>query len=229
MRATPMKQFKFVGVVVMLFVFVLTGCKKEDGSPSDTGGGTGGQASSVPTLSSFGGTTPVNVLAVVRTSTEVTVAGFTVFNDATVGAGVFGNPGQDKGDVNVRVSSTDYPFTKNTVSGSVSYTYAPSATNLSGIPLNIGATDVVFGASGYALSPAAVTVPGQLKLTAPAANATVPRSANLTVSWTVTNAGAHSAVFITDYAGHAKFYENLSGTSYAIPTADLQTLMEGRG
>jgi hypothetical protein len=47
------------------------------------------------------------------------------------------------------------------------------------------------------------------------------------VTWTVTNPGSRSAVFITDYSGHYKFYENLTGTTYSIPTADLQTLTAG--
>lgn len=43
----------------------------------------------------------------------------------------------------------------------------------------------------------------------------------------MTNPGARSAMIITDYSGHFKFYENLTGTTYAIPAADLQTLTAG--
>lgn len=218
-----MRLFKMLHLVVMLFVFALTGCKKD--SPVTPGNTP--QPSGVPTFTNFGGPTPTNALIVVRTSTEVTIAGITVFTDVNVGTAVFGVPGQDKGDVKVVANSTDYPFTKNNTSGSFSYIYTPAIANPTGIGLNTGATSVTFNATGYALSPAAVTVPGQLKLTAPAASASVARSANLIVTWTITNAGAHSAVFITDYAGHYKFYENLTGTSYSIPTADLQTLTAG--
>ncbi len=218
-----MKRFKMLQVGIMVFVFALTGCKKDDPtSPTNTA-----QPSGVPTISNFGGATPVNALVVVRTSTETTVGGISFVVDATVGTAVFGAPGLEKGDVKATASSTDYPFTKNTVSGSVSYIYSPSVANPTGIGLNTGATSVTFTATGYPLSPAAVTVPGQLKLTAPAASADVPRSANLVVTWTITNAGTRSAVFITDYAGHYKFYENLTGTTYSIPTADLQGLTAG--
>lgn len=220
-KGEPMQQFKMMYIAAMFFILAITGCKKDDpvSAPSTPSG--------MPALTNFGGATPTNVLVVVRTSTETTVGGVTLVVDATVGTAVFGAPGQDKGDVKVVANATDYAFSKNNVDSNISYTYSPSVANPTGIGVSTGATSVTFSATGYALSPSAVTVPGQLKLTAPAANASVARSADLALSWTITNPGFRSAVFITDYSGNFKFYENLTGTSFSIPAADMQSLAAG--
>jgi hypothetical protein len=215
-------------VVVVAMGILAAGCKKDE--ETTTSAGTTPTAPTAPTISNYSGATPVNVLALVRVSVAQTIPGVgTIFVDANVGSATFGTPGQDKGDVKVTVGTTDYPFIKSSGATGVTYSVAPPTANPQGVPLNAGATSVTFNATGYALAPAAVTVPGQLNITAPDANASVPRTSNLTVTWTMSGgSGTQSAIFISDAAGHSVFKQGLGNvTSGTFTAAELDGLNAG--
>lgn len=223
-----MKQFKFLAAVVLIFVFALTGCKKDE-APTNTPTPPAAQA---PTPTNFGGPTPVNVLAIVRTSTTLEpVPGFPVTTDISVGVGTFGTPGTDKGTVTATYSGTNYLFGKTTASGAVSYVHPDPAAPTTFMTLGAGVSNVSFTVSGYAITPAGsnnINVPGQMKMTAPAASASVPRNAALTVSWTITGAGSQNAIFITDFSGRSVFKQNLGAvTSASFTAAEMGGLSAG--
>lgn len=222
-----MKQALLIATLVALFSFV--GCKKDEAPTAP--GTTAPPTFSTPQISNFGGPAPTNVLAAIRTvsSLAVPVIG-TQYIDVNTGVAVFGSPGTDKGDVKIVYSGSDYVFTKQTNNGAVTYSYVPSVTSPNGIPFGSGASSVTFAAANYALSPNSVTVPGQIRLTAPA-DSVVSKSANVVLSWTMSGAaGAKTAVYITDAAGHFKFYENLGAiTTYTIPAADMASFATGYG
>lgn len=212
-------------LVVMVFLALNSGCKKDDGVtdvPDPV------VIPTPPTVTEFGGIHPTSILAVVRVSTEI--PGLPFLLDATTASAQFGNPGLDKGNVKATVGSSEYVFTKNTAGSSVSYSLTPSQAYPQGIQLSGGATDLSFNATNYLLSDSVVTVPGQLKVTAPINNATIQRSQNLNVTWTVAGPGDQAAVYITDGAGHSKFYQALGNVvSFTIPSVDLLTLNQGPG
>jgi len=219
-----MKNITRVVFFLAIAGIFLTGCKKDD--VNGPGNNTNPPAS-YPTPTTFNGVTPANVLAVVRVSTIANPSIPPV--DASVGVAMFGSPGTDKGDVKVRFNNADYPFTKSTsTSGSVTYTYTPSASNPTGIPLNTGYSDVTFSATGYTLTNGTVTVPGQMLISTPAANATVPRTAALTVTWANnSNSGMGKAIFISDKNGKSIFKDNATGTTAEFTAAELGTLAAG--
>ncbi|MBI5474748.1 MAG: hypothetical protein HY961_20605 [Ignavibacteriae bacterium] len=225
-----MKKFQLAVFTLSVFTLALVGCKKDDANPIQNTPPTP-PSFSTPQLTNFGGPTPTNVLAAIRTVTTMTlpVVG-TQYIDANTGVAVFGTPGADKGDVKIVYSGTNYPFTKNTVSGAVSYAYVPSVTNPTGIPLSSGATTVTFNVSGYALAAANVVVPGQVRLSAPT-DSVISKSAGVVISWIVSGgAGSKTAVYITDAAGHFKFYENMGAiNTYTIPAADISGFTNGYG
>jgi hypothetical protein len=224
-----MNQFKLFFAFLVAFAFLLTGCKKDETAVTPTPSVP--PSFTTPQISDFGGATPVNVLAAIRTVTTLTlpVVG-TQYIDANTGFAVFGTPGTDKGDVKIVYGGTDYPFTKQTANGTVSYAYVPSVANPTGIPLGSGASAVTFSATGYALTVSNVTVPGQIRLATPA-DSVISKSSNVVLSWTVSgSAGARTAVYVTDAAGHFKFYENLGSiTTYTIPAADMAGFATGYG
>lgn len=212
-----MKSLKLFLSIITISLFALTGCDKDN--PLDPGGDGGNQGT--PTINDFGGAAPVNVLAVVRTST--TQMGFTI--DAGVGVASFGNPPQDKGTVKVTSSSKEYTFTK---SNDNYYTYTPDMSNPLGIEFSATATPVTFDVSGYSLSQQTVNVPGQLRLTAPATDSSVPRNQSLTVSWNLTGTTTNTAIFIVDKDGKNVFKQNLGNVSSASFTeAEMSTLSAG--
>jgi hypothetical protein len=224
-----MNKLSFALAFMFVFAVALTGCKKDDATTTPVTPRTAGQA---PTPTNFGGPTPANVIAVVRTSTTLEpIPGFPVTTDATVAAATFGAPGTDKGTVTATYSGTNYAFGKQTTSGSVSYVHPDPASPTTLINLGATTSNVSFAVSGYAFAPTTsnnVNVPGQLKMTAPLANASVPRNAALVVSWTTLGAGSQNAIFITDYSGHTVFKQNLGAVATASFTAaEMGTLSAG--
>ncbi len=213
-----MRSIKLFLSVALFSLLALTGCDKDN--PLDPGGN-GGNNQGTPTINDFGGAAPVNVLAVVRTST--TQMGFTI--DAGVGVASFGDPPQDKGTVKVTSVNKDFTFTK---SNDNYYTYTPDVSNPLGIEFNTGVTPVTFDVTGYSLTTASVNVPGQLKLTAPAAQSSVPRTESLTLSWTATGTAANTAIFIVDKDGKNVFKQNLGNvTSASFTNTEMGTLAAG--
>ncbi|MBX2975646.1 MAG: hypothetical protein KF721_05900 [Ignavibacteriaceae bacterium] len=205
----------------LLMLLAIVGCKKDDAAtnPTDNPGST----STTPTPTDFGGATPTNVMAVVRTST--TYVGVTI--DVGTAVATFGTPPQDKGAVKVTSKGTDYNLTKQSNNA---YIFTPDALSPQGISFNSGATEVTFSAANYTLGSNRVVVPGKITLTSPAMDASVPRGSNLTISWTTSNAGANNAVMVIDKNGKSIFKQNLgTATSTTINSTELQTLATGTG
>ncbi len=225
-----MQKLAFLCAFTIVFVIALSGCKKDEGNPTtQPTPTTAGQA---PTPTNFGGPVPTNVLAITRTSTTLEpIPGFPVTTDACVGVGSFGTPGADKGTLTATYSGTNYVFGKTTTSGAVSYLHPDPAAPTTLINLGSTASTVSFAVSGYAITPAAsnsIVVPGQMRMTAPAASASVPRNAALTVTWTTLGSGAQNAIFITDFSGHSVFKQNLGVvTTAAFTAAEMGTLSAG--
>lgn len=202
-------QNSLFGIVLIMFLFTV-GCDKDD-STNNPGNG-GNTPGSNPVITDFGGPTPTNVLALIRTTT--TQASFTI----DLGVGVANLNNQDKGDVSAMVSGTNYTFGKLTSSSVISYVFPDPQNPTSIINLPANSTNVTFDVTGYALAQNSVTVPGQISLSAPAAGTSVPRSADLTVSWTITGAGSNNAIFITDGSNNI-FKQNLGNVTSAVFTA----------
>ncbi|MDP3829794.1 MAG: hypothetical protein Q8Q47_00900 [Ignavibacteriaceae bacterium] len=203
----------------LMIMFAVVGCKKDE-STTDPGN-TNQNSSTTPTPTDFGGATPTNVLAVVRTST--TYVGVTV--ELGLAAATFGNPPQDKGVVKVTSKGTDYTLTKQSNN---SYVFNPEALSPQGIGFNSGSTEVTFSAANYSLINTKVFVPGKITVTAPAAETSVPRASNLTITWTVSGAGSNNAVMVIDKDGKSIFKQNLgTATSASVTSAELQTLSSG--
>lgn len=202
-------------------LLVVAGCNKSD-NPIDPNNNNNNGNNSNPFPTEFGGATPTHVLGLVRTS--VTQGGFTF----STGVGVANLNNQDKGDVSVKVDGTDYVFAKNTSSGNTTYSFPnpQNPTQIMTLPSsNFTAT---FGVTGYTLQQINVVVPGELALSTPAANSTVPRTSDLTVSWTVTGPGANNAIFISDMNGNYKFKQNLGNvTSATFSASELGSLAAG--
>lgn len=217
-------------ITMLIVVVALTGCKKDSATtPTPPQNPTAGQA---PTPTDFGGAAPVNVLGIIRTSTTLEpVPGFPVTTDVNVGFAKFGTTGTDMGTVTATYSGTPYTFGKTTTGGSVNYIHPDPASPTTLMNLGTGNSTVSFTVSGYTFNPStsnSVVVPGQLKMTAPAANASVPRNAPLSVSWTITGAGAQNAIFITDFSGNSVFKQNLGAvTSASFTAAELGRLAAG--
>lgn len=216
------RTYKLFLLSAFLLLLITSGCKKEE-NPVDGGGGGNNTTSTYPTPTNFNGASPKNVLAVVRTS--ISQMGFTF----SMGIGVANLDNQDKGTVTATVDGDDYEFTKQSANGVVSYTYVPSATNpTGGMSLGSGAENVTFSVSNYALAAATVTVPGEITITAPAANASVPRSSDLNVTWTSSSSGTNKAIFIVDQSGKSIFKE-VSGNTGTFTSAELGGLSAGNG
>ncbi len=225
-----MKQFKSIAVLVA--VLALTGCKKDEAvtTPPPT---QPPATPSSPNPPSYNGFTPTNVCAVVRTSVAISTPIGVVVTDANAAAAKFGNPaGSDQGTVTLTVGSTVYTLGKTTASGSVTYLHPDPANPTALIGMSTSSQSVTFNVGTYRLDGSAtrsITVPGQLTLTAPAANANVPRNAALNVTWTVTTAGSKHAIFITDVAGHALFKEVAASGSGSFTAAEMGALSAGYG
>ncbi|MDP2301375.1 MAG: PEGA domain-containing protein [Ignavibacteria bacterium] len=169
----------------------------------------------------FGGATPTNVLAVVRTSTSY--GGVTI--DVGTAVATFGSPPQDKGVVKVNSKGTDYTLTKQSNNA---YIFTPDALSPQGIGFNSGSSEVTFSAANYSLTNNKVFVPGKVTLTAPVMDASIPRASNLTISWAVSGAGSNNAVVVIDKNGKSIFKQNLGTvTSASITSSELQTLSVG--
>jgi hypothetical protein len=226
-----MKRHKLFFAVISASIFVMTGCKKDE-APTNTPTPTP-TAAQAPTPTNFPGATPVNVIAVIRTSTTLEpVPGFPVTTDVNVGVANFGTPGTDKGTVTAAYGGTNYAFGKTNSNGAISYIHPNPTSPATLMDLGGGGSSTVsFTVSGYAITPAGsntIVVPGQLKMTAPAANASVTRTVALPVSWTVAGAGAQNAIFITDFSGHTVFKQNLGAvTSASFTAAEMGGLSAG--
>jgi hypothetical protein len=224
-----MKQYKLFFVVMTLALVALAGCKKDEAGTTPTPTPTPTQPAA-PTPTSYNGQTPANVLAVVRTSAKQTVPVIgTITVDVNSATAVFGSPGTDKGTVTVTASGTNSTLARLTANGVVSYIFPDPANPTAQMTLSNSAVAVTFSVSGYALSPNGnITVPGQVTLTAPAANASVPRSADYTVTWTVSGgAGSRHAIFIADAQGHTVFKDGVANGSGTFTAAELGGLSAG--
>ncbi|MBX2992176.1 MAG: hypothetical protein KF749_13555 [Bacteroidetes bacterium] len=224
-----MKQLKFLTILSATFLFIVAGCKKDEGNPAGPGTTTPTQPAA-PTPTSYNGTSPTNVMAVVRTSTQQTVPVLgTITVDANAATAVFGSPGTDKGNVTVTVGGSATQLGKLTVSGAVSYIFPDPANPTAILTLGGSAQAVTFAVANYALSPnGTVAVPGQLTLTAPAVNASVPRNATLNVTWTVSGgAGSRHAIFIADAQGHTLFKDGVANGSGSFSAAELAGFSAG--
>jgi hypothetical protein len=214
----------------LLFVFALaiTGCKKDDGGTTPTPTPT---QPSTPTPPSYNGQTPTNVLAVVRVSSVQTTPIGNVTIDVNAATAVFGNPGTDKGTVTLASGSSNITLGKLTSNNVVSYIFPDPSNPTSVLTLSANAVPVTFTVQNYALSPnGTVTLPGQVTLTAPAANVTIARNADYTVTWTVSGgAGTRHAIFIADAAGHSVFKDGVSNGSGSFTAAELGGLSAGTG
>lgn len=223
-----MKQLPFVFLAVFVFVFAVAGCKKDENNPAN--GGTTPTQPATPTPTSFNGVSPVNVMAVVRTSSQqvVPVIG-TITVDANAATAKFGNPGTDKGTVTITAGGSNVQLGQLTSGGQVSYIFPNPSNPTSVLTLNTTAQLVTFAVSGYALSPNGnITVPGQVTMTAPAVNATVPRNAGLNVTWSVSGgAGARNAIFIADAQGVSVFKDGVANGSAQFTAAEMGTLSAG--
>jgi hypothetical protein len=203
----------------LMIMFAVVGCKKDEASTDP--GNNNQNTSTNPTPTDFGGATPTNVLAVVRTST--TYVGVTI--DVGTAVATFGTPPQDKGVVKVSSKGTDYTLTKQSNNA---YIFTPDVLSPQGIGFNSGSTEVTFSAANYTFTNNKVFVPGKVTLTAPAMDAAVPRGSNLTISWTVSGAGSNNAVMVIDKNGKSIFKQNLgTATSATVTSAELQTLSAG--
>lgn len=224
-----MKQLKFLTILTAAFLFIVAGCKKDEGNPAGPGTTTPTQPAA-PTPTSYNGTTPTNVMAIVRTSTQQTVPVLgTITVDANAATAVFGNPGTDKGTVTVTVGAANTQLGKLTTSGRVSYIFPDPSNPTAVLTLGAGAQAAAFSVSGYTLTPnGTVTVPGQLTMTAPVVNASVPRNATLNVTWTVSGgAGARHAIFIADAQGHSLFKDGVANGSGSFSAAELAGFSAG--
>ena len=222
-------KYTFIVTLAVAFVLAVTGCKKDENNPTDPGTATPTQPSA-PTPTSYNGVTPANVMAIVRTSTQQTVPVLgTITVDANAATAVFGNPGTDKGTVTVTVGGSPVQLGKLTTSGRVSYIFPDPSNPTAILTLSASAQAATFSASGYTITPnGTVTVPGQVTLTAPAVNASVPRNATLNVTWTVTGgAGARHAIFIADAQGHTQFKDGVANGSGSFTAAELAGFSAG--
>lgn len=225
-----MKSTACSAVALSLFIIlVISGCKKDDnpaggGNPSPTA-----TQPSAPTPTTFNGVTPANVMAVIRTSATQSVPGIgTILVDQNVATALFGSPGTDKGTVTVTVGSSNYGLGKLSASGNISYIHPDPANPTSLITMGSSATAVAFNVSGMAAVNGSVTVPGQVRITAPAVDASVPRNAALNVTWTVTGGnGSRHAIFIADAAGHSVFKDGVPAGSASFTAAEMGTLSAG--
>lgn len=219
-----MKKLNCVFMMIILGLgLLITGCKDNtiDPNGNGNGNGNGNNPNTTPFPTTFGGVTPTHVLGVVKASVS---AGGTSIHTGSAFANL---NNQDKGSVSVNVGGTDYSLTKSTGT-QVSYFFQPSQTNPTGINLGSGTADATFSVSGYTLGSSTVTVPGSVSLTAPAANASVPRNQDLTISWTTSSGGTHSGIFIADKDGKTIFKEvSGSATSASFTAAELGTLAAG--
>ena len=217
-----MKNKKSIVIIfALLAVLIISGCEKVE-NPVDSGNDNT-PTSSYPTPTNFGGATPSNTLAVIRTS--ISQMGFSF----SLGVGVANLNNQDKGTVTATVSGDNFEFTKHTNGSVVSYVYVPSQTNpTGGITLGSGSESATFSVSNYPLSNSTVTVPGEISLTAPAADASVPRSADLNITWSASNAGTNRAIFIVDHAGKS-IYKEVSGNGGTFTSTEMSTLAAGTG
>lgn len=218
-----MKSLKiFLSLFLFSLLIIIAGCKKEDNPVNSNNNNTNNSNNSNPLPTEFGGVTPTHVLGLIRTS--VTQSGFTI----STGVGVANLNNQDKGDVSVTVSGTNYVFAKNTSGTSTNYYFPDPANPLSLMTLSSSAVTATFDVTGYTLQQKSVQVPGAMSLTAPAANSSIPRTSDLTISWTATSAGAYNAIFISDKNGAYKFKQNITGANSATFTAaELGTLAAG--
>jgi hypothetical protein len=217
-----MKSLKiFLSLFLFSILLIVAGCNK-DNNPTDPGNNNNTGNNSNPLPTEFGGATPTHVFGLVRTS--VTQSGYTF----STGVGFASLNNQDKGDVSVKVSGTDYLFAKNTSSGNTSYSFPNPQNPTQIMTLPSSTFTATFDVTGYTLQQKNVQVPGELALTAPAANSTVPRTSDLTVSWAVTGAGANNAIFISDMNGNSKFKQNLGNvTSATFSASELGSLAAG--
>lgn len=221
----------FVALLFSVSLLFLVGCKK-DSNPAGGGNNTTTPTQpSPPTPTWFNGLTPTNIMAVVRTSVAQTVPGIgTVLVDQNAATAVFGNPGTDKGTVTVAVGSSNYVLGKLSGSNGISYIHPDPSNPTSVMTMGTSATNVSFAVSGMTAVNGSVTVPGQLRLTAPVLDATVPRNAALNVTWTVTGGnGVRHAIFIADASGNTVYKEGVPSGSASFTADEMGRLAVGRG
>jgi hypothetical protein len=216
-----MKQFRLLFLLGLFLTLAFAGCQKENDPPTGpgTGGGTG-----YPMPGDFGGADPDNVIAIIRvTTTQMGISfssglGFADFNS------------QDVGTVKATVGTTEYEFTKETENNETSYMLINSASNPQGIDLGTGNANVRIDAQNYQIQNNTISVPGQIALTAPAANANVPRNQDLNVTWNAATGGQYNMLFVTDAQGNSRNKTISAGAASGSFTAsELSGLQAGTG
>lgn len=215
--------------VLLLTVFLFTGCDKSEDNPLNPGGGgnnnTSGNNSGqpIPTIAGTDG-----IMATIGFS--FSVPGMPISVDYVMGYALFGLPnGVNAGAVSV--NSNNLPVaTQNGMTYYNSFSQTSPA-SLSNVSFNGTQTHswTVAGGNGVPAINDGIVSPNTFTITAPAANATVTKSNDMNITWTNTTTNDSVMIVLVSLAGGNPYISSIvsNNGSFTVPAASMSAMSAG--